>query len=440
MMKKVLSRIVNDYGTFLPLLLLCAYFSWATYSDQSPVGEAAGRQVAAAIVREHPKANVLIAAADRPLDHEFAAALQADLTAAGASVVGVIHGDPSNAHKMLKALAASKQRIDIIACTEQAGRWQTFADVKSIDPALGDPQLLVPQTYRWPTFFMASNLRNIAGQIAVIAIIAVGMTMVIITGGIDLSVGSLIAFSSVTAALCLRDFLGGTEAGAVEMVVGCAIAIAACGVIGAVSGSLIAYFDLPPFIVTLAMMLVALGTAGDMSNSETIAAVPATFSRLGLGAEIPGFPNTVVVMIAIYLAAHILMSRMRLGRYIYAVGGNREAARLSGVPVQRVLIIVYVASALLAGFGGVIIASQFRGGSYNYGRLYEFQAITAVVVGGASLSGGEGTVFGTLIGSFTIAVISNGMNMTGVEPNRQITVLGAVILGAVMLDKLRRGK
>jgi ribose transport system permease protein len=129
---------------------------------------------------------------------------------------------------------------------------------------------------------------------------------------------------------------------------------------------------------------------------------------------------------------------MKLGRYIYAVGGNREAARLSGVPVRRVLMFAYVAGALLAGVGGVIIASQLKSGSPTYGNMYELYVIAAVVVGGTSLSGGEGKMFGTLIGAFTIAVIQNGMNLTNVESYTQKVVLGLVILGAVLLDKMRR--
>ena len=139
-------------------------------------------------------------------------------------------------------------------------------------------------------------------------------------------------------------------------------------------------------------------------------------------------------MLTLYLFAHLLMTRTSLGRYIYAVGGNAEAARLSGVPVQAVLIFVYTLCAVLAGLGGVVMASQLKSGSPTYGLMYELFTIAAVVVGGASLAGGEGRIFGTLIGAFIIAVIQNGMNLTGVESYTQKVVLGAVILGAVLLD------
>ncbi len=142
-------------------------------------------------------------------------------------------------------------------------------------------------------------------------------------------------------------------------------------------------------------------------------------------------------MLVLYVLAHIVMSKTRLGRYIYAVGGNREAARLSGVPVERVLLIAYVASSVLAALGGVIMASQLKSGSPTYGNMYELYVIAAVVVGGASLSGGEGKIGGTLIGAFTIAVIQNGMNLTNIESYTQKVVLGLVILGAVLIDRIR---
>jgi ribose transport system permease protein len=201
---------------------------------------------------------------------------------------------------------------------------------------------------------------------------------------------------------------------------------------------MITRFDIPPFIVTLAMMLVGSGLAYILAKGQSVYQIPDSFVWLGRGADLFNLPNAVVLMLVLYALAHLLMSRMKLGRYIYAVGGNREAARLSGVPVRRVLMFAYVAGALLAGVGGVIIASQLKSGSPTYGNMYELYVIAAVVVGGTSLSGGEGKMFGTLIGAFTIAVIQNGMNLTNVESYTQKVVLGLVILGAVLLDKMRR--
>ena len=264
------------------------------------------------------------------------------------------------------------------------------------------------------------------------------MTLVIITGGIDLSVGSLLALSSVLAGIFIRDFAGGAEASPGGMLLACLVAVLLCGVVGAFSGAMITQFDIPPFIVTLAMMLVGSGFAYILAKGQSVYQIPDSFVWLGRGADMFSLPNAVVLMLVLYALAHMVMSRMKLGRYIYAVGGNREAARLSGVPVRRVLMFAYVAGALLAGVGGVIIASQLKSGSPTYGNMYELYVIAAVVVGGTSLSGGEGKMFGTLIGAFTIAVIQNGMNLTNVESYTQKVVLGLVILGAVLLDKLRR--
>ncbi len=202
---------------------------------------------------------------------------------------------------------------------------------------------------------------------------------------------------------------------------------------------MITAFRIPPFIVTLAMMLVASGLAYLLAQGQSIYQVPESFVRLGRGADFLRIPNAVLLTAFLYGAAHVLMTRTVLGRRIYAVGSNREAARLSGVPVSRVLLFVYSASGLLAGLGGVVMASQLKSGSPTYGGMYELYVIAAAVVGGASLQGGEGRVLGTLIGAFIIAVIQNGMNLTGVESYTQKVVLGLVILGAVLLDTLKRG-
>ena len=217
----------------------------------------------------------------------------------------------------------------------------------------------------------------------------------------------------------------------------CLAAILLCGAVGGFTGVMVTRFRIPPFIVTLAMMLVGSGLAYTLADGQSIYQLPDSFIWLGRGADLLRLPNAVLLMLVLYGMAHVLMSRMKLGRYLYAVGGNSEAARLSGVPVRRVLMFAYIASALLAGLGGVIMASQLKSGSATYGNMYELYVIAAVVVGGTSLSGGEGRMFGTLIGAFTIAVIQNGMNLTNVESYTQKVVLGLVILGAVLLDKIR---
>jgi len=440
-MKHPLSRFLADYGMILVLLLLCAFFSVVTHSDQSPTGEAAARQVATAIRKQFGQTpRILIAASDQPGDTAFAASIEREFAASGGQVLATVKGEPKDAREALVTINAAGRKLDAIACTPVTGAWLVFADLKTDFPALGEPRVLTPRSYRWPNFLKSENLLNIANQIAVIAIVAIGMTMVIITGGIDLSVGSLLALSAVLTAGFIRDFAGGVNASFGGMLLACIAAIILCGIVGAFSGVMITRFAIPPFIVTLAMMLVGSGLAYILAKGQSIYQIPDSFVWLGRGANLMSLPNAVVLMLVLYALAHVLMSRMKLGRYLYAVGGNGEAARLSGVPVKRVLMFAYIASALLAGLGGVIMASQLKSGSATYGNMYELYVIAAVVVGGTSLSGGEGRMLGTLTGAFTIAVIQNGMNLTNVESYTQKVVLGLVILGAVMFDKIRHAR
>jgi ribose transport system permease protein len=434
-------RFLTDYGMILVLVLLCVFFSVVTYSDQSPKGEAGAKQVVTAIGQQFGKApRVLIAVSDQPDDLLFAASIERELAASGAQVLATVKGSPKDARDALMKINAAGGKLDAIACTQVTGDWLVFSDLKTDFPALGEPRVITPRSYRWPNFLKSENLLNIANQIAVIAIVAIGMTMVIITGGIDLSVGSLLALSAVLAARFIRDYAGGASASFGGMLLACIAAIMLCGIIGAFSGAMITRFAIPPFIVTLAMMLVGSGLAYILAKGESIYQIPDSFVWLGRGADLFSLPNAVVLMLILYALAHVLMSRMKLGRYLYAVGGNSESARLSGVAVKRVLMFAYIASALLAGLGGVIMASQLKSGSATYGNMYELYVIAAVVVGGTSLSGGEGKMLGTLTGAFTIAVIQNGMNLTNVESYTQKVVLGLVILGAVLLDKIRHAR
>ncbi|MBI5800037.1 MAG: ABC transporter permease [Verrucomicrobia bacterium] len=432
-----LSRFLAAYGMVFVLALLCAFFSFATYTEQHPTGVDAARQLASSILSQFGKSTrVLIVVPNQPDAAEFAATLQAALTNAGATVVATVKGEPKDARVALQT-AASAGKLDAIACTQASAGWLVFADLSTDFPALGSPRVMQPQTYRWPNFLKRDNLLNIANQIAVIAIVAIGMTLVIIGGGIDLSVGSLIALAAVLATLFIRDFAGAQQASALGMTLACLAAILIAGGAGAVTGAMVTVFHLPPFIVTLAMMLVASGAAYLLTHGQSVYQVPDSFVWLGRGANWLGLPNAVLLMALLYIAAHLVMSRTVLGRWIYAVGGNRQAARFSGVPVRRVLFLSYVVSGLLAGLGGVVLASQLKSGSPTFGQMYELYVIAAVVVGGASLNGGTGRMFGTLIGALIIAVIQNGMNLMNVESYTQKVVLGLVILGAVLLDLLR---
>jgi ribose transport system permease protein len=437
-MKVFLKRLSSDYGMAGVLVLLCAYYSWATYTTHEPRGEAAAPVLADQIARSAPKAaNVLIVGRATEEDARFAETLEARLKADGLNVVGKVLGDPRAARQALQKYDTERTGLAAIATTPECAAWTVFEGIGEKYPNLGRPRLAIPQSYRWPTFLKKENLLNVANQIVVVAILAIGMTLVIITGGIDLSVGSLIAFSAVVTTSIIRNH-GGVEATSGTLVLGSAAGIGACALIGLFSGTMVTAFRVPPFIGTLAVMQVASGLAFIVARGGSIYEVPDSLTWLGRGVGWFGIPHAVVLMAVLYVIAHVLMSRTVLGRYIYAVGGNVEATRLSGVRVGAIVALVYVISGALAGLGGVLLASQLKSGAPTYGLSYELYVIAAVVVGGTSLSGGEGRIFGTLIGALIIAVIQNGMNLTGVESYTQKVVLGIVILGAVLLDMLKR--
>ncbi len=438
MIERRLSHFLADYGMSLVLLLLCIYYSAVTFALQDPSGASGGEQLANELhYRSDNVSRVMIVTRDTREDNAFADALRRDLVERGVEIVADVRGSPSDARAALQHIADSGGKLDLILANQATSDWAVLQHVSSRFPQLGAVPIVTPRRYWWPNFLKADNLRNIADQIVIIAILAAGMTFVVISGGIDLSVGSLIALSAVMATLLIRDVAGGESATPGGMIGSCLAATALCGLCGLFSGAMVTFFQVPAFIVTLAMMLVARGLASEASSGASIYQVPASFLWLGGGADLLGIPNGVLLMIVLYAAADVVMRRMTLGRYIYAIGGNAEAARLSGVPVRRVVLLVYALSGTLAGVGGIVMASRLRSGAPTYGLLYELYAIAAVVVGGASLSGGEGKMFGTLIGAFIIAVIKNGMNLTGVTPFRQDVVFGAVILGAVLLDRLK---
>jgi len=437
------SRFFTNYGMLFVLLLLCVFFSWATLREQNPEGATAANVLAKEIAgKVDINATILIAAKAVQEDEIFSSRLGELLAGRGYLRIEKVQGGPAEVREKLEAMIEQGRPPALIATT--AAFAPSINQIKDRIAPLAQTSIGTPSSYLWPTFLLTDNLLNVANQIVVIAIIAVGMTMVIITAGIDLSVGSLIALSAVVVTWLIRA-AGGPEASAITMVLCALAAIALCGGIGAFSGLMITRFHLPPFIATLGMMQVASGFAYIISRGRPIYEVPDSFVWLGRGTTVLSLPYAVLLMVAIYALAHILMSRTTLGRYIYAVGGNAEAARLSGVRVNRILLFVYIVCGAMAGLGGIVMASQLKSGAPTYGLMYELYVIAAAVVGGTSLMGGEGRIMGTLIGAFIIAVIQNGMNLTNVESYTQKVVLGFVILGAVLLDQLkkygwRRGK
>ena len=238
--------------------------------------------------------------------------------------------------------AAGAAGLRLIA-TADAAHWPVIARRDGL-------RVSTPRAYRWPVFLKAENLLNIANQVVVIALLAAGMTVVIITGGIDLSVGSLVAVSAVTTALVIRA-VGGTSTGVGGMALGMLAGVLACVVAGLASGALVTAARLPPFIATLGMMQVASGVAYLLARGQSIYDLPDGFVWLGRGSALLGLPNAVVLMVAVYAAGHLMMAHTTMGRYLYAVGGNPEAARLSGVRVRAVLLFAYVVSGALSGAG-----------------------------------------------------------------------------------------
>jgi ribose transport system permease protein len=452
-----MKRFLSDYGSVFVLLLLCGYYSAVTLDVQHPVTPSAGRALARAIVDERGAgATVLILVRDTAQDREFAAAVRGELELLGAQVLDVAESaTPADARVALERVAEGRERIDAVATHDAGSRWgplqpNRLADMGSRFPALSATRVYKPASYTWPSFLTRDNLLNVVNQNADIAIIAIGMTLVIVTAGIDLSVGSLLAVSGVVTAISIQGLAGGADASTAGLI-GCSLlGIGACLVCGVFSGTITTLCRIPAFVVTLAMMMIGRGLAlimavnyqksisgGTSATPEAVRISAEGFGWLGNGAWL-GVPNPIWLMLGLYVVAHVLMSRTVLGRYVYAVGGNPEAARLSGVPVRTVLILVYAVCAGMAGLAGIVDSSRFLGGRPSGGELYELRVIAAVVVGGTSLAGGEGKVFGTLIGALIIAVIQNGLNMAGVTPYERMIVFGGLILAAALLDQVKR--
>ena len=430
-------KLLSDYGNVLVLLLLCVVISVVTLEEQSPRSTAGAENLAVIIVGDAGKdANILILVRRGEGQQEFANTLKITLSKADLNVIDTIVGTPADARA---ALEKQTDRLDVIATDEHMASFclEQLPKLAKKYPNLANTTAYQPKKHLWPNFLKKENLLNVLKQISVVAIIAIGMTMVIITAGIDLSVGSLIAFSGVITALSIQQLAGGADPTTGHLLLGCAAGILVCALFGMGTGGLVTLFNIPAFIVTLGVMFIAKGLAFIFSQSAPIPIANEGFAWLGRGSDLMGLPNSVVLMLLLYGIAHVIMTHTSIGRYIYAVGGNPEAARLSGVPVKWVLVFVYTLCGLLAGLGGVMEASLHITGDPKSGTLVELQVIAAVVVGGTSLAGGQGKIFGTLVGALIIGVIRNGMNLTGVEAHMQSVVYGIVILIAVMVDQLK---
>lgn len=339
-----------------------------------------------------------------------------------------------------------------------------------------------------PTFSTARNLSNVARQVTVVGIIGVGMTMVILIAGIDLSVGSVVGIAAVVVTLLMQYGLGAWIAVPVTLV-------AVGGLIGLWNGFWIAHYRIPPFIITLGMLTIGRGVALTLSGGSSVPVTDPSFANLG-SAYIPpvptlvilaisavlfvykivrdlksashgnadrlaasiiiavagfalavyvfgrgdGLPVPVAIFVVIATAAIFVLGQTRFGRRLYALGGNEEAARLSGINIYQTKMIVYVTVSLLAALSGILLASRLNGASPNLGTMFELDAIAAVVIGGTSLAGGSGTIGGTIIGALIIGVLNNGMSLLGVSSFYQLIIKGLIISLAVWFDVLQKRK
>ena len=276
-----------------------------------------------------------------------------------------------------------------------------------------------------PYFLTLSNLLNIVEQSSVISIIAVGMTFVIIAAGIDLSVGSILAFSGVIMASLLQMDLPLLVALSMGLVVG-----SLCGFL---NGVLVSKGLLPPFIATLGMMSIARGAALLVTQGRPISGFSYSFRQLASG-EILQIPIPVIIMLVVYISAHFLLTKTRFGRQVYAIGGSEEVSILSGVNVKKVKALVYALSGGLSGLAAIILTARLNSAQPIAGIMYELDAIAATVIGGTSLMGGEGTILGTLVGALIMGVLRNGLNLLNVSSFIQQIVIGSVIILAVLVD------
>jgi ribose transport system permease protein len=301
--------------------------------------------------------------------------------------------------------------------------------VLRIGPLLILLALVVALSFLSPFFFTTRNLGNVMAATAAIAVLSLGQLLVIVTRGIDLSVGSTLALASVVGALVY----GSVDSGPVVL-----FAMLATGLlVGTVNGIVYVKGRLPhPFIITLAMLSIARGLALWLSGGQPIRGMPPVVDSIG-GGSIGWFPVSAILILGIAFLVFVLTTRIVWGRWIYAVGGNPEAARRTGIPVNKVLISVYVLSGLMAGVAGIITAGRLDAGSPTFGELAELDSIAAVVIGGASFLGGRGNVMNALVGALMIGVIRNGMNLLAVDAFFQLIVIGVVIVLAVEADVLR---
>jgi ribose transport system permease protein len=320
--------------------------------------------------------------------------------------------------------AIGKSKSVLVAYQERW--WRVF---NRFGPAIMLLAVVAGMSIAHPEFLTVSNLLTIGLQAAVRAMLAIGVLLVVISGGIDLSVGTSMSLSMVTMGMYVINSHG-------SLYVGMLIAIGTGILIGLVNGTLIAFLRLPPFIVTLGMLGIAQGFALTLSNGFSMYGFPKEFGFIG-GGQMLGIPVPIIILAVVALVASFIARETKLGRYAYAVGGSEEAARRAGIPVRGFKVAIYAFCGCLVGMASIVLASRINSAHPGVGLGYELDAIAAVVIGGASLVGGRGNVSGAIIGALMMAAIRFGLNVMAVTPFIQQIVIGAILILAVYLDRLR---
>lgn len=309
------------------------------------------------------------------------------------------------------------------------GSFRRLLQARLVGIALGLLALIVLFSILSDSFLSVNNLLNITRQVSIMGILSVGMTVAIISGGIDLSVGSIIAFVGVVVAGLLVTF-------ALPVWLAILLGLAVGGLIGGLNGSLIAFAGVPPFIATLGTMTALRGLAYVYTGGYPIYGLPSNFGWLGAG-YVLGIPFPTILMFLVVAIAYVVLAKTPFGIHIYAIGENEVAARRVGVRVVRTKLFAYIVSGVLAAVSAIVLAARLKAGLPTSGFTYELTAIAAVILGGTSISGGGGSVIGTLLGVLLLGVLANGLTLLNVEPYVLEVITGAVIIVAVLVDSLR---
>ena len=288
--------------------------------------------------------------------------------------------------------------------------------------------LVIGLTALKPVFLTPDNLINVIRQVSITAIIGIGMTFVLISGEIDLSVGSIAALAGIVVTMGLKDGL--------PMVIAIVLAMGVGALCGFANGGIHVYARIPSFIVTMGMLNIARGVVLVITNSYPVTGLPDSFKVIGRG-YVGFLPVPVIIMFVCYILGYLVLKYVKFGRSIFAIGGNIEAARLSGISVNRNKILIYVLCGVTAAIGGIVLASRMFSGQPSAGDGLELNAIAACVIGGTSTTGGKGRIWGTFLGALIRGIITNGMNLLNISTNWQLIVQGAIIIIAVGLDRIK---